>query len=207
MNATQKKKATEAINLFYEICEERGYKPISTILDYKTDESFLYYECPIHGIQHNRFRDMKRGKGCPECHYMNVANSLRLTKEDVVDYIESKNGNKLLNPNEYIRAIENNLIILCGSCGNPFTCSLNNYQKSPTGKCSSCNGNSIGETVINDYLNELNINHIWHYSFSDCRDKNALPFDFYLPDYNCIIEFDGNHHFEPVFGEDSFKRT
>ena len=28
--------------------------------------------------------------------------------------------------------------------------------------------------------------------------KKELPFDFYLPDYNVCIEYDGIQHFEPV---------
>lgn len=32
--------------------------------------------------------------------------------------------------------------------------------------------------------------------FSDCRDINPLPFDFYLPNSNQIIEFDGKQHFD-----------
>ena len=32
-------------------------------------------------------------------------------------------------------------------------------------------------------------------SFKNCRDKNPLPFDFYLFDYNLIIEFDGEQHY------------
>lgn len=31
--------------------------------------------------------------------------------------------------------------------------------------------------------------------FSDCRTKVSLPFDFYLPSYNLIIEADGNQHY------------
>ena len=33
--------------------------------------------------------------------------------------------------------------------------------------------------------------------FKDCRYKNPLPFDFYLPQYNLCIEFDGEQHFIP----------
>ena len=44
---------------------------------------------------------------------------------------------------------------------------------------------------------ELNkIEFIQEKRFVDCRDKKPLPFDFYLPQYNLIIEFDGRHHFE-----------
>lgn len=41
-----------------------------------------------------------------------------------------------------------------------------------------------------------------------CRDKNPLPFDFYLPQYNVCIEFDGIQHFNPssfVYGNTSEK--
>lgn len=37
-----------------------------------------------------------------------------------------------------------------------------------------------------------------------------LPFDFYIPKYNLIIEYDGFHHFYPVNGwggEEKFKLT
>ena len=34
--------------------------------------------------------------------------------------------------------------------------------------------------------------------FEGCKDKNYLPFDFYLPTYNTIIEFDGRQHFGEV---------
>ena len=34
--------------------------------------------------------------------------------------------------------------------------------------------------------------------FKDCKDLNALPFDFYLPYYNLCIEHDGIQHFKPT---------
>lgn len=47
--------------------------------------------------------------------------------------------------------------------------------------------------------NITNIHSYWNLfflTFDDCRDINLLPFDFYLPDYNLCIEYDGIHHFE-----------
>jgi very-short-patch-repair endonuclease len=44
-------------------------------------------------------------------------------------------------------------------------------------------------------------NHITYFSqktFEDCRNINVLPFDFYLPEFNTCIEFDGRQHFEVV---------
>ena len=34
--------------------------------------------------------------------------------------------------------------------------------------------------------------------FKGCRSKNPLRFDFYLPDKNTAIEYDGAQHFRPV---------
>jgi len=64
---------------------------------------------------------------------------------------------------------------------------------------------SKGENIINKYLKSYNINYIRQHKFEDCKYKRKLPFDFYLPDYNCCIEFDGIQHYEPVkrFGVDN----
>lgn len=55
---------------------------------------------------------------------------------------------------------------------------------------------SKGEILISNILDELDINYLSQYVFYDCRSKNnrVLYFDFYLPDYNCCIEYDGEQH-------------
>ena len=34
--------------------------------------------------------------------------------------------------------------------------------------------------------------------FKQCKNKRQLPFDFYLPDYNICIEFDGRQHYKSI---------
>lgn len=44
--------------------------------------------------------------------------------------------------------------------------------------------------------------------FDNCKYKNKLPFDFYLPDYNICIEYDGLQHYESIEyfgGEKNYK--
>ena len=55
---------------------------------------------------------------------------------------------------------------------------------------------SKGERLIAEKLDNLQIDFIEQYVFVDCRSKNnrVLYFDFYLPDYNCCIEYDGEQH-------------
>jgi len=57
---------------------------------------------------------------------------------------------------------------------------------------------SVGERRITDYLLRKNIKYEYQKRYEDCRNINPLPFDFYLPEYNLIVEFDGYQHFNPV---------
>ena len=63
-----------------------------------------------------------------------------------------------------------------------------------------CQKQSQGEAKIRKILTEANIKFICEYSPKDFHYDNNLKsyprFDFYLPDYNKIIEFDGMQHFQ-----------
>ena len=74
---------------------------------------------------------------------------------------------------------------------------LNTHTKS-CGKC-QC---SHGELLIKEILEKSNINFITQKTFEDCINpltNMKLRFDFYLPDYNCCIEFDGIQHFKETY--------
>lgn len=36
------------------------------------------------------------------------------------------------------------------------------------------------------------------YRIDDCKFKTSLPFDFYLPDLNVFIEYDGEYHYHII---------
>ena len=264
-------------NKFVDSCIQKGYTPISDIGDYNgANSSKLKIWCDMHGQQETTYLAATKGLVCPQCAAMARVEWNKYSKEQVIDIIESKNNDIVLNPEEYINVGIPNLRIICGSCkdvfttsltsikagmgmckkcasryngensrlpiyevisrieasgdnkllnpdeyisnstinlkiqcgcGDTFTTSLNNFQKGKN-KCDICgNSKSRGEYLIEEILKSLNISFLPEFSFSDCRDKNALPFDFYLPDFNACIEFDGQGHFESVFGEESFELT
>lgn len=66
---------------------------------------------------------------------------------------------------------------------------------------------SKGEEKIAQSLSKLGINFIKEYTgFDDCLNKETntkLRFDFYLPEYNCCIEYDGIQHFQSGTGWNS----
>ena len=83
----------------------------------------------------------------------------------------------------------------CPFCGNTFTTTINNVT---TGHTTSCGCyRSKGEKLVKEILNELNIVYKTEKTFKDCinpKTEHVLRFDFYLPDYNCCIEYDGKQH-------------
>jgi len=67
--------------------------------------------------------------------------------------------------------------------------------------CSKCN-KSRGELKIGMILKKNNIKHFIQYKFENCKYKKPLFFDFYLPDHNICIEYDGTQHFVKSFYDD-----
>lgn len=63
--------------------------------------------------------------------------------------------------------------------------------------CPVCN-ETTGEREVRQFLEENNVSYTLQKRFNDCRDEKPLPFDFYLPDYNAIIEYDGEQHYFPI---------
>ena len=64
-------------------------------------------------------------------------------------------------------------------------------------RCPYCNS-SKGETIISKILNTLNIKYEPQKTFDDLQDKSYLSYDFYIPDQNILIEYQGIQHYEPV---------
>jgi len=61
--------------------------------------------------------------------------------------------------------------------------------------CPKCSM-SKGENIIKKYLTKNKIDFVFQKMFNDCKYISTLRFDFYLPTYNILIEFDGIHHYK-----------
>lgn len=68
---------------------------------------------------------------------------------------------------------------------------------------------SKGEKRIAELLDRHNIIYEMEKIFTGCNGLKNKPlrFDFYLPDYNVCIEFQGHHHYNPVHKYNSAKVT
>jgi len=150
--------------------------------------------CPIHGVFSQKPTDHKdKKRGCQKCG-LDKANFNKNSTESFI----IKSNLKHLNKYDYsITDYKNSksyVDIICPIHGK-FTQLASSHIR---GKgCKSCN-ESKGEKKILVLLNNYNIKYIREYKFDDCINKNKLPFDFYLPDFNVCIEYDGEMHFKEI---------
>ena len=199
--------AKEKMKQAEDICRRKGYKLVSKEEEYSGCKGDIVFECPIHGQQSMMLDNFLRGHECIKCSYKKKGDGLRYNVNEVRTIIESVDSNRLLNQNEYVDVFTNNLRVKC-SCGNVYTVSLNNYMKRNQTRCSICSQKeSVAEKRIREYLNTNGIEFEQEKRFDGCRDIKPLPFDFYLPCENLCIEFDGRHHYEPVFSKEQMERT
>lgn len=63
---------------------------------------------------------------------------------------------------------------------------------------------SFGERLTQSYLDIVGMDYIREYSFKDLGRKR---FDFYLPDYNTVLEVHGIQHYQEVAGYMNHKKT
>ena len=57
------------------------------------------------------------------------------------------------------------------------------------------------ETKIAALLESMNLKFEQQKSFDDCINVNKLKFDFYVSSLNLLIEYDGEYHYKPLFGQ------
>lgn len=146
--------------------------------------------CSIHGSFWQKPDNHIRVKcGCPWCSGV---------KTDIDKFIERSkkiHGDKY----DYSKTVYvNNKTKVCITCpihGDFWVSIINHiYDKNGCPRCKE----SKGEKTIARYLEDHNIYFKTQYRFPDCKDKRSLPFDFYLPEYNMCIEYDGEQHFKPI---------
>ena len=82
-------------------------------------------------------------------------------------------------------------------CGNIISVNGSNLRQGYTKSC-GCQKKSKGEDKIKDVLSFLNIRFIQQKTFDDLKYKSKLRFDFFLPDYNCCIEYNGIQHYQSI---------
>lgn len=166
--------------------ESQGDELLST--EYISAREKLKIKCKEGHIYDTRWDNYKTGYRCPTCGIQKSSDKQKHSYEYVKNFIEMY-GDELLS-DQYIHS-HAKLKIKCKK-GHIYDTAFTNYQSGS--RCPICKI-SHGENNIKNILDKYEIDYIQQYKFKDCKFKRQLPFDFYLPDYNILIEYDGEQHF------------
>lgn len=158
----------------------------------------LDFICPMGHKNSMTWASFKSGHRCSECSF-----NRKYSIEEIKEMFKSE-GLTLLTSN-YINS-DQKLEYICKK-GNKHYITLKKFN---WGQRCKCFKKFKGEERIEQYLIENRIDYLREFSFKNCKYKQVLPFDFYLPDLNICIEYDGIQHFEAVEyfgGEKRFKEN
>ena len=170
----------EENKLFYELYDYsnviyNGYNKKINILCKKCNKEF--YQLPT---------SHKKGHGCPICN-----GGVNKDEKTIISNLMSLHPNLDFSNSTYIKS-DIPINITCNICGFTFKKTPNKLQQGQG--CPKCKM-SKGEKAIEKFLIENDINYISQYTFDNCKYKRLLPFDFYIPDFNMCIEFDGEQYY------------
>lgn len=164
---------------------------------YKRSHAKLIIVCKKHGDFLQTPNSHLNGSGCKKCYNKKQASST----EKFIQKSKLIHGDKY----DYSRVVYKNdrtkIKIICPS--------HDQFEQTAGGHllgrgCPNCR-NSKGESAIFEALTSLNIDFTTEKRFKTCRDKKPLPFDFYIPSENLLIEYNGaQHYFKiPMFDKSS----
>lgn len=193
LKCSQKSSLKNKIKYEEEVFVNYGLIPIekykgSTKRIYCIDDDGYYVYCSTESLQ--KYMN-------PKFTIFNVCNKYVI--ENIRRFIIIENLDCELLSNVYINN-KDKLKFKC-SCGNIYYNDLYHFKNGVGQQCKGCGRKHIKskmESYVEKYLNSLNITNYREKVFEDCRDKYTLPFDFYLPYYNTLIECQGIQHYEPI---------
>ena len=158
-----------------------------SLVDYKNNKEKVKILCPKHGEFEQEPRNHLSGQKCPTCQ-----GNKKLIKNDFVERSIKIHGNKYNYELSEIDGVGNKTKIICPKHG-IFEQIVDTHLRGHG--CPKCK-DSKGEKIIEWYLTKNGITFMKQKMFDKCKDIRNLKFDFFLPDYNTCIEFDGKQHFK-----------
>ena len=173
------------------------------ICDYINSHDMVNILCKKHGSFLMRPNDHLSGQGCPKCGKENMSDHHRKDRDVFIEECKCINGDFYDYSLVSYKNNKTDVNIICPYHG-IFSQSPKTHLRGDG--CSKCNS-SKGERKIISLLESKNIDFEFQYFFETCVSKKncVLKFDFYLPNHNICIEYDGEQHFKSVeyFGGES----
>lgn len=140
---------------------------------------------------------LKKGSGCKKCKDKENGKLKQKTHNKFLEEIKYIHGNKINILTEY-NGSDNKVQCQCTLCGYIWYVAAGSLTHQKTG-CPSCS-TSHGEKFVQTFIDKNNIPYIHPAKFDDLIGVGGrhLSYDFYLPQYNLLIECQGAQHERPI---------
>lgn len=159
---------------------------------YVNNKTKVIIVCPEHGeflqVPNMHIHSSKPTK-CPEC-----VGKRRWTKNIFIREAKKFHGDLYDYSKVVIVNSKTNVEIICPQHGS-FEQILEVHLRCGCPHCARERTESQPVKEIKEWLDARNIVYECEKIFDGCKNKRHLPFDFYIPHKNLLIEFDGKFHF------------
>jgi hypothetical protein len=161
---------------------------------YITAKDKVEIVCPVHGSFWQTPSSHIKGHGCSKCSALERGKESRLSKREVLQMFKEKHGDLFDYSKVIYKGRKRKVEITCLKHGSFWQTPSNHLNGNGCPKCLS----SRGEIIISSFLKSMHVNYVRQKKFSACKNINPLRFDFYLPEYRLLIEYQGRQHYEAI---------
>lgn len=170
---------------------------IEILSQYQNNKTKVACKCKICNHEWEARPDNLLHWGCPKCRLVKISNKNRKTKDNFIEQANRVHNNKYSYNNVIYIRDDIKVTITCPIHGNFDQTPSNHLQKHECPKCNT----SKGELFIERYLTKNNILFERQYYVkipTVINPSGSAYIDFYLPDYNTFIEYNGRQHYIPI---------
>ena len=204
-NKSRKEKLSDTKeNFILKARQVHGWKYDYSKVEYINSKTKVCIICPEHGEFKMTPNSHLNGQNCPKCGNLYKGLNKKLTREQFIKNAKEAHGDRYDYSKVIYKNNHTNVTIICPEHGE-FKQTPTKHVDSNHG-CPYCSMRKF-ERDIRIFLEKSNIKYEIEKKFKWCGNKR---FDFYLPDYNTLIECHGRQHFEPknfFGGESGLKST
>lgn len=163
---------------------------------YRGSNMKLTITCPIHGDFVQTANIHLCGHGCPECGSDEWLTKVTATKDDFIRKAREIHGDKYDYSLVDYKAQSKKVKIICPKHG---VFEMKAHSHLHWQGCPKC-ARSLGEERIAKYLKANNIDYKWHHRvpYKKPPMKSHFEVDFFLPDFNLFIEYNGKQHYANI---------
>lgn len=167
-------------------------------LEYVNSRENVCIICPIHGEFLQRASNHLLGRGCPKCALEEKAKKRTLSTIQFIEKAKQVHGSRYnYDKVKYINS-ETSVIITCPIHGDFYQNPSNHIHRQAG--CPHCKS-SKGEKLIEEILIDQRIKYQRQYPIPidiNINRSGIAYVDFYLPELNIFIEYNGIQHFIPI---------